>query len=572
MTPISSDIIEEVARAISHLSDRIRNLESQQTLTPVRYTVWGEGWLTTNTAIGVTTVTLSTLPQGMEARTFYIMIDVGTNDCEVRKVETISDTTVTFEATLQYTHLEGDPVKFIDAAWLNVKDFGAVGNSAVNDATPFQRALNQVQYIATTSNNNTAVVYIPSGFYKITTELAVYNNTSIIGDGYGVPIIKNQAASGSYLFNFGTAAGTRINITIRNCALQGNGNGSGTYGIKMRNSSAINIRDCVFSAFDGYAINASFAGNSKALVRCCEFTGIFGAYVIYTFIDRFTFIDNHIISNSSTSSAMRVLGGYHVTIANNHFDTNSNANYDLYIVDAYYVSITGNVFDSAISYAVHIDGCVGVSLAGNTSVNHTDYAYRIITTTDVVMGGNSIAEPQKIIRTATPNNGFINSNRWDKFFSPDEFGNVSGIPMLVQWLDGGYAWLMPPLVDSWVELSYAIPFRFGDYIPWNWWIYFAMGTGVGGNVRLVLTSKFYQDGDNIAFGGDVIRYDTVPIWPATQLKTFRMQMTQYSNTTNGGAAQELHRLRFGRLGSDPLDTCNANDLYFLGINMTNPNS
>lgn len=56
----------------------------------------------------------------------------------------------------------------------NVKTYGAVGDGVANDTAAFQAAL-----AASTS------VYVPPGTYKITSTLAVPNNTSLIGAGRG---------------------------------------------------------------------------------------------------------------------------------------------------------------------------------------------------------------------------------------------------------------------------------------------------------------------------------------------------------------------------------------------------
>lgn len=89
--------------------------------------------------------------------------------------------------------------------WVSVKDFGAVGDGS--DATT-AFALAQT-YCATTG----ATMFVPSGQYEISNELAFPNYYIIEGDGYGTNIILNLSAG---KFCFKEAANFRYAWAIRN--------------------------------------------------------------------------------------------------------------------------------------------------------------------------------------------------------------------------------------------------------------------------------------------------------------------------------------------------------------------
>lgn len=62
----------------------------------------------------------------------------------------------------------------------NVRDLGAVGDGVADDTVAFQTAL-----------NNSTVVYIPAGTYKITDKLNATVDHHIFGDGFGVSVINS---------------------------------------------------------------------------------------------------------------------------------------------------------------------------------------------------------------------------------------------------------------------------------------------------------------------------------------------------------------------------------------------
>jgi hypothetical protein len=65
--------------------------------------------------------------------------------------------------------------RMIEGAYLNVLDYGAIGNGTADDTAAFQAAITAGQTLEKT-------VYVPSGTYKITSQLNINNNFTLIGD------------------------------------------------------------------------------------------------------------------------------------------------------------------------------------------------------------------------------------------------------------------------------------------------------------------------------------------------------------------------------------------------------
>jgi len=73
--------------------------------------------------------------------------------------------------------------------FISVKDFGAVGNGATNDASAIQAALDAVNAAGG------GTVLVPAGTYNISSPLTMYSNTRLIGDGKGVSIIRKTTGA-----------------------------------------------------------------------------------------------------------------------------------------------------------------------------------------------------------------------------------------------------------------------------------------------------------------------------------------------------------------------------------------
>lgn len=79
--------------------------------------------------------------------------------------------------------------RMMEGAYLNVLDYGAIGDGSTDDTAAFQAAITAGQTLEKT-------VYVPSGTYKITSQLNVSNNFSMVGDsGHRASIGTTPAGS-----------------------------------------------------------------------------------------------------------------------------------------------------------------------------------------------------------------------------------------------------------------------------------------------------------------------------------------------------------------------------------------
>lgn len=169
--------------------------------------------------------------------------------------------------------------------WLNVKDYGAVGNGVADDTAAIQTALNAVP-------TNGGVVYFPAGNYLITSSLSVtVTGTALQGDGFGSAIRYDgtvvspaiKAASNIRVFmrdlrisqQNASHAGTAIdasnfNTSVLERLLIDNGTGAAPVtGILINSATALYncVRDCriVYGGTAAAGISLQGGANSTVL-------------------------------------------------------------------------------------------------------------------------------------------------------------------------------------------------------------------------------------------------------------------------------------------------------------------
>ncbi len=124
------------------------------------------------------------------------------------------------------------PINF--RSCINVKhpDYGAVGDSATDDTTAIQAAIDAA-HATRTGGSEEPVVYIPgSQYHYMVSNLTIYNGTTLIGDGPHHSILSMIAGStGVMIGDSGTAVGTKV------CDLSLYGNACTADGIDLGQSS-----------------------------------------------------------------------------------------------------------------------------------------------------------------------------------------------------------------------------------------------------------------------------------------------------------------------------------------------
>jgi hypothetical protein len=104
--------------------------------------------------------------------------------------------------------------QMIEGAYVNVQDFGAVGDDSTDDTLAIQAAIDSVQ-----GSTYGGVVYIPAGIYKITTALNITSKkVSMLGEGGEASRISALSCNG---INFTSAAYDGGNCFFQDFALIG---------------------------------------------------------------------------------------------------------------------------------------------------------------------------------------------------------------------------------------------------------------------------------------------------------------------------------------------------------------
>jgi hypothetical protein len=111
---------------------------------------------------------------------------------------------------------------------ISVRDFGAVGNGTIDDTAAINRAIRQVYIssLSTTYNSIRRTIRFPAGNYRITSNLVIPPNCTLVGDGKNNSVITSNVGviqTGDSLFqiagDIGAGGATPGNITIRDLGL-----------------------------------------------------------------------------------------------------------------------------------------------------------------------------------------------------------------------------------------------------------------------------------------------------------------------------------------------------------------
>ena len=113
---------------------------------------------------------------------------------------------------------------------VSVKDFGAVGDGVIDDTLAIDRAIRQI-YVKTYNNSLPAVrrvLRFPAGTYKITSNIVIPPNCTLVGEGKNNTIISSnvsvfQTCDDQYQISSSIGSGGAVapgNITIRDMSLK----------------------------------------------------------------------------------------------------------------------------------------------------------------------------------------------------------------------------------------------------------------------------------------------------------------------------------------------------------------
>ena len=147
------------------------------------------------------------------------------------------------------------------AQYVNVKDFGAIGDGVANDTTALQAAINYAVPLK-------RPIYIPTGtyLYSVLTGLN-QNNTTINGDGSNNTVLKFTGTG--IALDVGTNAGFRQGINLSGFTVEGNANTSIIIRARLVARSFwndINVREADPVAGIGFEFNGCMLNNFNYLM------------------------------------------------------------------------------------------------------------------------------------------------------------------------------------------------------------------------------------------------------------------------------------------------------------------
>lgn len=103
-----------------------------------------EAQLSTNVAVAATTLPIDRNATGPFRAQNWVVIDSGTSQCEVKKINSVSTTNIVLVSGLKYAHNTGDVVLAVEGlGMLTPSMWGCVGTSSADDTDAMQEAVDQ---------------------------------------------------------------------------------------------------------------------------------------------------------------------------------------------------------------------------------------------------------------------------------------------------------------------------------------------------------------------------------------------------------------------------------------------
>ncbi|GAC1496082.1 MAG: hypothetical protein NVS1B2_15760 [Vulcanimicrobiaceae bacterium] len=255
--------------------------------------------------------------------------------------------------------------------WVSVRDFGAVGDGATNDAPAIQAA------IAAALAAGGGVVFISAGTYALAAALTLGSNIYLMGAGREVTTLK-ATASMTGIVAGGAAAWNDLRIS--GIKFDANAQAS-TSCVQLQSNTSTRVRifDNTFTNASGaWACILGLVTTTTATAKDWEFsnnlvtgnnTGTLESVLIVSW-ERGHVFANRFIGNTITIASCLGFYGYNnrVLVEGNTFAANSS---DTYVQQGQFVSFVGNSFFSATnsgSANIQLINVTDISIVDNTFV------------------------------------------------------------------------------------------------------------------------------------------------------------------------------------------------------------
>lgn len=223
--------------------------------------------------------------------------------------------------------------------FVNIRDFGAVGDGVTDDTASINRALQQI-YLATVSNTEPRArrtIYFPGGTYVTSYSLTIPTYARLVGDGVNSSIIRLTQASYTVAnivdskFQNATALGTNgatlpTDIELNNLRFE-NSNSSATMPVVVIDSAAnIKIYNTAFAANTNTAnlisVRATVANTNAVTFDSCRFLRSGNAIALTGNVTNLRIYSS--MFDSVTYDALKITGAENVISIGNYYGNVGN--------------------------------------------------------------------------------------------------------------------------------------------------------------------------------------------------------------------------------------------------------
>lgn len=138
-----------------------------------------------NVSAAATAITTRTALNTLGANLGWVAVDPFTAQCEIRKIASISGTTVNLHLALGYDHGVDDAMLWMPTPEISVEMFGAVGDGATDDAAAIQAALNAADNLKSSASHTGrgATVMMGPSVFLINSSITIPGSVTLRGAG-----------------------------------------------------------------------------------------------------------------------------------------------------------------------------------------------------------------------------------------------------------------------------------------------------------------------------------------------------------------------------------------------------
>lgn len=283
----------------------------------------------------------------------------------------------------------------VELFWINVRDYGALGDGIADDGAKIQDA---IDFAAATGG----VVVFPSGIYLIEAKLVLKTGVSLFI--YGATLrLKNGANDTVIEIESGAS-----NVGVYGGTIDGNkgNNPTGINGIcnaYFTQCSYVNIRDvkvtdCNESGIIIYGFDLATPSKYINVSGCTSGDNVL-AGITCTFIEEFTFHGNTAYSNGTHGIGIQGSARYGTITGNTAADSVLADNFTGYGVDVKDITVSGNTSIRGANNGIHFGGD-NIVMSNNTVFDPTMHGIAAVrassmVSNNVTITGNIVQSPGK---------------------------------------------------------------------------------------------------------------------------------------------------------------------------------